>query len=77
MPITFAMMRETSAGRVELSFALARLGGEVTHEVLISVPQQIVTLGAVGTEVESFEYGDQLGEAVLHLSACAELALDR
>ena len=47
----------------------------MTHEVLISVPQQIVALGTVGAEIEILEYGDQLGEPILHLSAGTEFAL--
>ena len=38
---------------VELALALARLGGEVAHEVLVGIAQQIVTLGAVGAKVET------------------------
>ena len=60
---------------VELPLALARLGGEVPHQVLVGVAQQIVALGPVGLEVEAVEYGDQLGEPVLHLLARAEPAL--
>ena len=63
------------SGRVELSLALARLGGEMTHEVLVSVAEQIVALGTVGAEIEILEYGDQLGEPILYLSAGTELAL--
>ena len=58
---------------VELSLALARLGGEVPHQVFVGGAQEVIALGAVGAEVETFEDGDQLGEAVLHLLARAEL----
>ena len=62
-------------GRVELSFALARLGGEVAHQVLVGVAQQVIAGGAVGAEVERSEDGYQLGEAILHLLACPQLRL--
>ena len=60
---------------VELSLALARFGGEVPHQVLVGVAQQVVALGPVGAEVESLEYGDQLGEPILHLLTPAKLVL--
>ena len=60
---------------VELPLALARLGREVPHEVLVRVAQEVVAVGAVGAEVEPLEDPDQLREAVLHLLALAELAL--
>ena len=44
------------------------------HQVLVGVAQQVVALGPVGAEVETLEYGDQLGEPVLHLLAGAEFA---
>ena len=58
---------------VELALALARLGREVPHQVLVGVAQEVVALGPVGAEVEAFEDGDQLGEPVLHLLARPEL----
>ena len=61
--------------RVELPLALARLGGEMAHQVLVGIAQQIVASGTVGTKVETVEYGHQLGEPVLHLLAPAQLAL--
>ena len=61
--------------RVELPLALARLGGEVPHQVLVGVAQQVVAPGAVGAEVEALEDGDQPRQAVLHLAAGAEPAL--
>ena len=60
---------------VELSLALSRLGCEVPHEVLVGIAQEVVTMGAVGAEVEPLEDTDQLGEAILHLLVLAELAL--
>ena len=39
--------------RVELALALARLGGEVAHEVFVGVAEQIVALRAVAAEVET------------------------
>jgi hypothetical protein len=38
---------DTSAGRVELALALAALGGEVAHQVLVGVAEDVVALGAV------------------------------
>ena len=61
--------------RVELSLALARLGREVPHEILIRVAQEVVAVGTVGAKIEPFEDPDQLREALLHLLALAELAL--
>ena len=62
-------------GGVELALALAALGGEVAHEVFVGVAQDVVALGAVLAEVERlvFEDGDQVGEAVHHFLAAAEL----
>ena len=75
MPITWAMMRETSAGRVELSLALARLSREVPHEVFVGVAQEVVAMGAIGAKIEPLEDPDQFREALLHLLALAELRL--
>ena len=61
--------------RVELALALAGLGGEVPHQVLVGVAEQVVALGADAAEVEVVEDRDQLGEPVLHLLALAELLL--
>jgi hypothetical protein len=48
-------------GRVKLPLALAALGGEVPHQVLVGVAENIVVLGAIQREVEGgvFEDGDQ------------------
>ena len=59
--------------RVELALGLARLGGEVPHQVLVGVAEQVVALGAAAAEVEVGEDRDQLAEPVLHLLALAEL----
>ena len=61
--------------RVELPLALARLGGEVLHQVFVGVAEQVVALGTVGAEIETVEDGHQPGESVLHLLAGAQLAL--
>ena len=45
------------------------------HQVFVGVAEEIVTAYAVGAEVEAFEYGHELREPVLHLFACAELAV--
>ena len=39
-------------GGVELPLALAALGGEVPHQVLVGVPEDVVVVGAVLGEVE-------------------------
>ena len=64
---------------VELALALARLGGEVAHQVFVGVAQQVVALGAVAAEVERriVEDRDQVGEAVHHLLALARACRDR
>ena len=60
---------------VELALALAAFGGEVAHQVLVGVAQQVVALGPVGAKVEAVEDRHQLRQPVLHLLARAELAL--
>ena len=62
-------------GGVELALALAALGGEVAHQVFVGVAQDVVALGAVLREVERrvLEDGDEVGEAIHHLLAAAEL----
>ncbi len=62
-------------GGVELALALAAFGGEVAHEVLVGVAQNIVPIGAVFGEVEGgiFKDGDEVGEAVHHFLAGAQL----
>ena len=76
MPTTLARIARDFGRRVELALALAGLGGEVAHQVLVGVTEQVVALGAVAAEVEvGLEDGDQLGQAILHLLALAELVL--
>ena len=62
-------------GGVELALALATLGGEVPHEVFVGVAEEVVAVGAVLREVEGgvLEDGDEVGEALHHLLAAAEL----
>ena len=59
----------------ELALALAALGGEVAHQVFVGVAEQVVAVGAVFGEIERwvFEDGDQVGEAVHHFLAAAQL----
>ena len=67
---------ETDLGRgEELALALAALGGEVAHQILVGVAEQVVAVGAVLREIEGgiLEDGDQVGEALDHLLATAEL----
>ena len=68
MPMTLAMMRLTSDGRVELPLALAALAGEVPHEIFVGVAEDVVMLGAVLREIQLrlLEDGDKVGKA-LHL----------
>jgi hypothetical protein len=37
---------------VELALALARLGGEVAHQVLVGIAQDVVAFGAVAAEIQ-------------------------
>ena len=62
-------------GGIELAFALAALRGEVPHEVFIGVAEEVVAVGTVLGEIERgvLEDGDEVGEAVHHLLAAAEL----
>ena len=61
----------------ELPLALARLGGEMAHEVFVGVAQKVVTIGTVVAEVEGRRVKDshQVGKAVHHLLSSAELSL--
>src|SRR6266576_1349084 len=54
------------SGRVELALALATLGGKMSHQVLVSISQYVVALGAIIGEVEGrvLEDGDEIGEAI-------------
>lgn len=60
---------------VESPLALAQLGGEVAHKEFKGVAQESVALGTVGAEVERrvVEDGRQIGEAVHHFLALAEV----
>ena len=61
-------------GSVKLALALAALGGEVPHQVLVSVAEDVVAVGAVLREIERLvlKDGDQIGQPVHHLLAGAE-----
>ena len=61
--------------RVELPLALARLGGEVAHQVFVGVAEEVVALGAVAAEIQLrvVEDRDQVGEPIHHLLALAQL----
>ncbi len=63
------------AGRVELALALAALRGEVPHEVLVGVAEDVIVLRAVLREIQLrlLEDGDEAGEAVHHFLAFTEL----
>ena len=60
---------------VELPLALARLGGEVAHQVFVSIAEDVVPLSAVAFEVEAggIENADQVGQPIHHLFAFAKL----
>jgi hypothetical protein len=62
-------------GGVELALALAALGGEVPHEILVGVAEKVVAIGAVLGEIEGgvLEDGDEVGEALHHFLAATEL----
>ncbi len=55
--------------------ALARLGGEIAHQVLIRIAQQIVTLGAVGAKVQRIKDRHQPRQAILHILAASQFCL--
>jgi hypothetical protein len=63
------------SGRIKLALALATLRGEVTHEVLVCVAQNVITFGTVLGEVERWvlEDGNQIREPIHHLLAATEL----
>ena len=63
-------------GGIELSFALAALGGEVAHEVFVGIPQDVVTLGAVLAKIQRpvFKDTDEVGEPLHLLHAAPHLA---
>ena len=62
-------------GRVELALALAALGGEVPHQVLVGVAEDVVVVGTVLREIQLglLEDADQVGQAIHHRLAFAEL----
>ncbi|MBB6406196.1 hypothetical protein HNP00_003528 [Arthrobacter sp. AZCC_0090] len=68
-----AITRETSAGGVELALALAGLGGEVPHKVLVGVAQEVVPFSSGAGEVNVLEDADQVRDLVLQLLAGAQL----
>ena len=62
-------------GRVELALALAGVGGEVAHQVLVGVAHDVVAFGHISLEVEAgrVENGNEVREPVHHVFALAEL----
>ena len=62
-------------GSVELALALATLGGEVPHQILVGVAEDVVAVGPVLREVEPLvlEDRDQVREPFDHLLSAAEL----
>lgn len=61
--------------RIELALALAGLRGEVPHQVLVGIAEQVVAFGTVSPKVEAIEDRHELREAILHLFAASELVL--
>ena len=55
-------------GGVELTLALATLGGEVLHQILVGIAQQVIIGGTVEREVQfvALKFADEFGEC-LHL----------
>ena len=47
----------------------------MTHQVFVGVAQQVVALGAIASEIQPLEDGDQLGEPVHHGLRLAEFFL--
>ena len=62
-------------GRVELSLALAALGGEMAHQVFVGIPQNVIPFSAVLGEIQLLFLEDrhQVGQAVHHILAAAQL----
>ncbi len=62
---------------VKLAFAFAAILGEVTHEVLVGVAEDVVSGGTVTAEVEFrfFEDSDQVGESLYFGLSGAEFAV--
>ena len=58
-----------------MPLALAALGGEVPHEILVSIAQDVVVLSAVFREIQLgvLEDADEVGEALHHRLPLAEL----
>jgi hypothetical protein len=59
---------------VELSLAFSALGGEVPHQILVGITQNIIAVRAVLREIQRlvFKDGDQVGEPVHLLFAIAK-----
>ena len=62
-------------GSVKLALALATLSGEVAHQVLVSVAEDVVAIGTVLREIKRLvlEDGDQVRQPVHHLPAGTQL----
>ena len=62
-------------GRVELALALAALRGEVPHQVLVGIAENVVVVSPVLREVEFWllEDVDEVGQALHHRLAFAKL----
>ena len=52
--------------RVKLPFTLARFSSKVTHKILISVTQKIVTLSVRTGEIDILKNSDQVAQRILH-----------
>jgi hypothetical protein len=60
---------------VELPFALAALSGEVPHQILVGVAENVVVIRAVLRKIEFrfLENADEVGESIHHRLPLAEL----
>ena len=65
--------------RVELAFRLARLRGEILHQVLVGVADKVVVGGAVVREVEVFvlKHADESAHGIDKILSLAKLRLVR
>ena len=66
--MTFAMMRLTSGGGIELAFAFATFRSKMLHQVLVGIAQNIVVIGAILGKIQLriLEDAHQVRESVHH-----------
>ncbi len=63
-------------GCVELAFALAAFGGEVAHQIFVSIAQDVIAFRAVLAEIQRlvFKDGDQVAQPFDYFLAAAQFA---